>query len=192
MTELLGNFELREWQQGADPQQFRMAIHHDGTDAEIDSYVEMTEKVVAEAIGVFGELPRFDFGAYTFLVDYLPWAQGDAMEHRNSTPLVSSQRLEDSALALLETLAHEFIHTWNVERIRPASLEPFNFDDVTHSDSLWFAEGFTNYYDGLPTLQDKQANGDQYDTHKMVSPALYWPGPGPDSNNAAGLERSLR
>ncbi len=47
------------------------------------------------------------------------------------------------------TLSHEFIHAWNVERIRPASLEPFDFERANLSDNLWFAEGFTSYYGGL-------------------------------------------
>ncbi|MEE2777475.1 MAG: PDZ domain-containing protein [Acidobacteriota bacterium] len=145
----IGNFVLREWQQGTPPQAFRMAVHHRGTNAEIDDYIEMTRAVVAAGEAVFGELPSFDFGTYTFLVDYLPWADGDAMEHRNSTPLVSSLELAESAITLLETLSHEFFHVWNVERIRPEALEPFPFDETIHTDALWFAEGFTNYYDGL-------------------------------------------
>jgi predicted metalloprotease with PDZ domain len=44
---------------------------------------------------------------------------------------------------------HEFMHAWNVERIRPKSLEPFNFEEPSVSEELWFAEGFTSYYDPL-------------------------------------------
>ena len=43
-------------------------------------------------------------------------------------------------------MAHEFFHSWNVERIRPASLEPFNLEDANISGELWLAEGFTSYY----------------------------------------------
>jgi predicted metalloprotease with PDZ domain len=46
-------------------------------------------------------------------------------------------------------VSHEFCHAWNVERIRPASLEPFNFDDVNTSGELWMAEGFCDYYGSL-------------------------------------------
>jgi predicted metalloprotease with PDZ domain len=46
-------------------------------------------------------------------------------------------------------VSHEFFHSWNVERIRPRSLEPFNLDDVNMSGELWLAEGFTNYYGPL-------------------------------------------
>jgi len=47
------------------------------------------------------------------------------------------------------TVSHEFFHAWNVERIRPKSLEPFDFDNVDMSGALWFAEGFTSYYTNL-------------------------------------------
>jgi predicted metalloprotease with PDZ domain len=46
----------------------------------------------------------------------------------------------------LGTYSHEFFHSWNVERIRPKSLEPFNFEHANMSSELWFAEGFTQYY----------------------------------------------
>src|SRR5690606_937025 len=46
-------------------------------------------------------------------------------------------------------ISHEFFHIWNVERIRPASLEPFDFEEANMSGELWFAEGFTSYYTPL-------------------------------------------
>ncbi len=46
-------------------------------------------------------------------------------------------------------ISHEFFHAWNVERIRPQSLEPFNFEDANMSGELWLAEGFTSYYGPL-------------------------------------------
>jgi predicted metalloprotease with PDZ domain len=50
---------------------------------------------------------------------------------------------------LLGTVAHEFFHAWNVERIRPSALEPFDFEEANMSGELWFAEGFTSYYGPL-------------------------------------------
>ena len=47
------------------------------------------------------------------------------------------------------TASHEFFHCWNVERIRPQGLEPFNFEEANMTDSLWLAEGFTQYYGSL-------------------------------------------
>lgn len=50
---------------------------------------------------------------------------------------------------VLGTVAHEFFHAWNVERIRPRSLQPFDFERANMSGELWFAEGFTSYYDDV-------------------------------------------
>jgi predicted metalloprotease with PDZ domain len=98
---------------------------------------------------VYGATPRYDVGSYTFIADYLPWASGDGMEHRNSTVITSSRSLDTGAMALIGTVAHEYFHSWNVERIRPRSLEPFDFTRANMSGELWFAEGFTSYYGPL-------------------------------------------
>ena len=98
---------------------------------------------------VFGGLPRFDYGTYTFISCYRPNCAGDGMEHRNSTSLTSSASIAQASAQLLGTVSHEFFHAWNVERIRPAALEPFDFSDANMSGELWFAEGFTSYYGPL-------------------------------------------
>jgi predicted metalloprotease with PDZ domain len=103
--------------------------------------------VVLEARAVFGEQPDYDFGTYTFLDDVHPSNFGDGMEHRNSTVIVDgAEKIAGNEKDLLGTFSHEFFHSWNVERIRPKSLEPFNFEQANMSNELWFAEGFTQYY----------------------------------------------
>lgn len=144
----LSAFDLRSWDVRQDGKVYtiRLAVHHEGTEADVDTYLEKAKKVVTAQTAIFGELPDFDYGTYTFIADYLPWVSGDGMEHRNSTVLASTQSFVESDFGQLGTLSHEFIHGWNVERIRPASLEPFDFERANMSDSLWFAEGFTSYY----------------------------------------------
>jgi predicted metalloprotease with PDZ domain len=147
----LSDFSLREWQvsSAGTTQNIRLAVHHDGTEADVDKYLGMAKKIVAEHMKTFGELPDFDYGTYTFIADYLPYVAGDGMEHRNSTILASTQSFVDAEFGQLGTLSHEFVHAWNVERIRPKGLEPFDFERANMSDSLWFAEGFTSYYGEL-------------------------------------------
>jgi predicted metalloprotease with PDZ domain len=128
---------------------FRLAIHHDGDEAELDAFARDVEKIVREERGVYREYPAYDVGTYTFIADYLPWARGDGMEHRNSTIVTLPGSIRANRGSVLGTIAHEFFHSWNVERIRPRSLEPFNFDEVNMSGELWLAEGFTNYYGPL-------------------------------------------
>ena len=145
----LRTFTVRD---GAREPAFRVAVHHDGDDGELDSFARDVEKIVREERGVYGEFAPYDGGTYTFIADYLPWNNGDGMEHRNSTIITSSSSIRGNRAGLLSTVSHEFFHSWNVERIRPRSLEPFNFDEANMSGELWLAEGFTNYYGPL-TLQ---------------------------------------
>jgi predicted metalloprotease with PDZ domain len=130
---------------------FRIALHHEGGREELEEMLEATRRIAREQRAVFGELPAFDGVGYTFLADYLPWASGDGMEHRNSTVLTSTRSLADpdGFAQLLGTVSHELFHAWNVERLRPASLEPFDYEDANVSGDLWFAEGFTSYYGAL-------------------------------------------
>ncbi len=127
-------------------------ISEDGQEA-FDAYVEWVERTVRAQQEVFGELPAYDYGRYIFLCSYNPWIGGDGMEHRNSTVCSASVGLEGNQSRLIGTISHEFFHCWNVERIRPASLEPFDFDHVNMSAELWFAEGFTSYYDDLALVR---------------------------------------
>jgi predicted metalloprotease with PDZ domain len=143
----VSDFWVRTWQFGG--QSFRVALHHQGSIADAERYATATAAIVEAAEYVFGELPTFDHGEYTFLACYLPWVAGDGMEHRNSTVLTSTSSLESNMTGVLGTVAHEFFHAWNVERIRPRSLQPFDFERANMSGELWFAEGFTSYYDDV-------------------------------------------
>lgn len=148
----LSDFVLRTWTVPAaagGTATMRLAVHHAGTDAEVDAYTDMARQVVAEQIAIYGEPAPYDHGTYTFIADYLPWVSGDGMEHRNSTIIASTGSLAENSNALLGTLSHEFFHSWNIERIRPAMIEPFDFTRANPSDALWFGEGFTSYYDDL-------------------------------------------
>lgn len=142
---------VREWQvdDAGTPRTIRIALHHQGTEVEADEFAARAKKVVDAQIAVFGDVPDFDFGSYTFLADYLPWISGDGMEHRNSTIISTPRGLAEANYAQIGTLSHEFFHAWNVERLRPAELEPFDFTQADPTPSLWLAEGFTNYYGPL-------------------------------------------
>jgi len=148
----LSNYSLRTFTvKNPDGKTFtiRTAVHHDATEADVDEYAAGAHKIVLEQAAVFGEFPEFDGGTYTFLGDYLPWGGGDGMEHRNSTVVAAPVSIRGNVRTVLGTVSHEFFHAWNVERIRPKSLEPFNFEQANMSGELWLAEGFTQYYGSL-------------------------------------------
>jgi predicted metalloprotease with PDZ domain len=138
---------MRQFQIGG--RTFRFALHHTGTDSELDVFVADVEKIVRTEREVYGEFPPYEPGTYTFIVDYLPYADEDGMEHRNSTIITSASSLQSRHEPMLDTVAHEFFHNWNVERIRPQSIEPFDLERTNISAELWLAEGFTEYYGPL-------------------------------------------
>ena len=161
---LVGNIDFRRFTSSSNGKDYtiEVAMMHEGTDEELDDYVKWVQQIVEAQKEVYGELPDFDFGRYTFLTSYNPWIYGDGMEHRNSTVCSSKGSLARNARQLIGTISHEFFHAWNVERLRPKSLEPFNFDDANLSGELWFAEGFTSYYDDLILCRAGILNTDQY------------------------------
>lgn len=148
----ISDFGLRET--NIDGKNIRLTLHHDGTEAQLDEYFDQVVRIVKQQKQVFGELPNFDFGEYTFIACYLPQVSGDGMEHRNSTILTDTESLADGGMkGNIGTVSHEFFHAWNVERMRPYDLEPFSFSEANMSGSLWFAEGFTSYYTNLILLR---------------------------------------
>ncbi len=157
----ISDFNLREFK--VDSKNIRLILHHSGTEQEMDTYFEKVKKVVLAEKDVYGELPNFDYNTYTFLACYIPNASGDGMEHRNSTILTSTRSLAKGGMeGNIGTVSHEFFHAWNVERIRPKSLEPFNFEEANMSGELWFAEGFTSYYTNLILCRAKLISPKQY------------------------------
>jgi predicted metalloprotease with PDZ domain len=142
-----GPVSMRQFTVG--PRTFRFSLHHTGTAAELDGFVKDVEKIIRQEGAIYGEYPDYEPGSYTFLADYLPYASSDGMEHRNSTVITAAGSIAASRENLLDTVAHEFFHCWNVERIRPKGLEPFDFDRANLSGELWLAEGFTQYYGPL-------------------------------------------
>ena len=173
----LGAQQVRSWPEG--DQTIEFAPLYMGPAAEIDAYAKNIQKIVKEEKAIFGELPKFDYGRYTFLANYLSQATPDGMEHRNSTSVTSPRTLKDEdATKNLGTVAHEFLHAWNVERLRPKDLEPFDFQRVNMSDALWFAEGFTQYYGRLALRRAKLIEDEDFfeDISRWVNLRLNSPG----------------
>ena len=143
----LSDYSLHEWK--IEDATFRLALHSHASAEQAKAYADKCKAVVLEEEGVFGAFPKYDNGSYTFLLDFLPYVNGDGMEHRDSTVITATRDIHDSAAQLISTVSHEFFHSWNVKRIRPKSLEPFDYEQANMSSELWFAEGFTNYYGPL-------------------------------------------
>lgn len=148
---MMSDIRFRSWtvEDGGKMKEIEIAFMTPDSDSMINAYTEWTKLIVARQKEVYGELPDFDFDRYTFLCAYNEYVSGDGMEHRNSTICTAPVALDGFEKRLIGTVSHEFFHAWNVERLRPASLEPFTFDEANVSNELWFAEGFTSYFDDL-------------------------------------------
>jgi predicted metalloprotease with PDZ domain len=173
----ISNYNMRSFD--VKGQTINFMLHHNGTEAELDTYFEKVKKVVLQEEAVFGELPKFDYGTYSFLACYIPNASGDGMEHRNSTILTSTTSLANGGMDNnIGTVAHEFFHCWNVERIRPKALEPFNFEEANMSGELWFAEGFTSYFDDLSLCRAGLISPEAYINGLVGTFNYVWNSPG--------------
>ena len=108
-------------------------------------------KVVESATAVFGSNPNQD---YLFIVHNVTDGQG-GLEHLNSCVLSVSRWTYTGSnyLGFINLVAHEYFHLWNVKRIRPIELGPFNYDQECYTSLLWVMEGITSYYDELLLLR---------------------------------------
>jgi len=103
-------------------------------------------KVVEQATAIYGENPNKN---YTFIVHNFSRG-GGGLEHLNSTVLGASRdgySTERGYNGFLNLVAHEYHHLWNVKRLRPVALGPFDYENENYTTDLWIAEGFTAYYE---------------------------------------------
>ncbi len=125
---------------------YRTMVHHNGptTAAERARFVGDVRKIVTYENSVFGPPP---IRMYTFLF-HIGFPGGDGMEHLFSTQIADRNPWVDTAtvLAGIGTAAHEYFHVWNVKRVRPMLLGPFDYTSERYEPSLWVAEGWTQYY----------------------------------------------
>jgi predicted metalloprotease with PDZ domain len=128
---------------------FRVVIHNNGSEKNVDRFVGDLERIVKTEFEIIGPP---DYEQYTFLFHFNPYTpHGDGMEHLNSTQIVITGNLGDDATydECLWVSAHEFFHSWNVKRLRPVSLGPWDYTREDYTPSLWIAEGLTSYYASL-------------------------------------------
>jgi predicted metalloprotease with PDZ domain len=103
------------------------------------------EAIVRAQKAFWGSLPYKKYVFFNLLTE-----AGGGLEHKNSTVLMSSRwatRTRSGYLSWLNLVSHEFFHTWNVKRLRPVELGPFDYENEVYTPSLWVAEGITSYYD---------------------------------------------
>ena len=130
-----------------DDKTYHVVIHSRGEEAgRRPAFVRDVEKIVRAETNMWGT-PEFD--NYTFMIHFAADDRsGDGMEHLNSTQIIEPGILADngSYYGALRTAAHEFFHAWNVKRLRPVELGPWDWTKPAATRALWIGEGFTQYY----------------------------------------------
>ena len=126
------------------------------------SLIQDISRIIETEAALWGGLP---YDRYLFLM-HLATGYG-GLEHRDSCSLICPRqafRQIESYQTVLNLIAHEFFHLWNVKRLRPQALETFDYDRENYTPSLWFSEGVTSYYD----LLIPQRSG-LYESHTFLS-----------------------
>ena len=118
------------------------------------------ERIVREQATLWGGVPYDRYVFFNLITE-----AGGGLEHRNACVLMTSRwksRTRDGYRDWLELVSHELFHVWNVKRLRPAELGPFDYEGEVYTRSLWFAEGTTSYYDGLLVHRAGLSSRDEY------------------------------
>jgi predicted metalloprotease with PDZ domain len=118
------------------------------------------ERLVRQQLEFWGSLP---YDKYLFL--NMVVEAGGGLEHRNSTLLMTNRwttRTRRAYLSWLELCSHEYFHAWNVKRLRPVELGPFEYGREVYTRSLWVAEGITDYYAEVLVRRAGLSSRDEY------------------------------
>ena len=130
--------------------QYHVVVHSLGNEGgKRPALVRDIEQIVKAETAMWGA-PEFD--SYTFLIHFAADGHSsDGMEHLTSTQIIVPGGLADPGMYedALDAIAHEFFHVWNVKRLRPIELGPWDFTRPANTRGLWIAEGITNYYGHL-------------------------------------------
>ncbi len=156
----LGTFWKRAFRAGGVAHEFIVAGAAPGFDGE--RLLRDTQRICEAEITFWhgprqGSRRRAPFSRYVFMLNVVDDSYG-GLEHRASTALICSRRdlprqgdaaQSDGYVTLLGLISHEYFHTWNVKRMRPADFTRYDYTRENYTELLWFFEGFTSYYDDL-------------------------------------------
>ncbi|MEN3335306.1 MAG: hypothetical protein V7641_4671 [Blastocatellia bacterium] len=123
-----------------------------------EKFSRMLGQVAIAEGAVFGEIPYEKYVHFYFFARPESNA-GGALEHLNAFVAFAYGNEPDN---LISTAAHEFFHLWNVKRLRPAEMWPYDYSRENETPLLWVSEGFTNYYEHLALLRAGLRNREQF------------------------------
>jgi predicted metalloprotease with PDZ domain len=171
---IIGNPVIREFQVAG--KRHYLVLEGDPSLFDVDRAVGDVQKIVEAGGKVMG---RYDYPHYYFL--NVITEAGGGLEHKNSFLGMAGRyttRTHRAYLGWLGLVAHEYFHNWNIKRLRPIELGPFDYENEVHSEALWIGEGFTDYYGSILVRRAGLATREEFfdDLSNMIEQVQTTPG----------------
>ncbi|HXG65187.1 MAG TPA: PDZ domain-containing protein [Blastocatellia bacterium] len=141
----MGNFDMMKFEVDGKPHYFVSTPAGAFSKEKSAKFVEILTQIAKTQKAIFGDLPYQKYVYYYFFAPAESNA-GGGLEHNNSFVAFSGSGATADPDGMAGLAAHEFFHAWNVKRIRPAQMWPYDYSRENESPLLWVSEGFTNYY----------------------------------------------
>ena len=128
---------------------------------DLNKVMEDFKKISDTQIEMMGSHPSSQYVHFIYNVSQ----GGGGLEHANSqTSMMPRWNYSNpnKYRSFLGLIAHEYFHLWNIKRIRPKELGPFDYDKEVYSEMLWIAEGITSYYDDITLLRMGAYSKEEY------------------------------
>ena len=181
---LMGKFDVTQFEVEGKPHYFAAAPAGIFNTEKSKKFTEMLSNTIKAESAIFGGLPYEKYIAFYFFMPAQSNASG-ALEHLNSYVAFAPGGARSTPEGIIGTGAHEFFHLWNVKRIRPAEMWPYDYSRENETPLLWVSEGFTNYYGVVSTYRggvttkenflarvaDAAAGIENTEARKYISPA---------------------
>jgi predicted metalloprotease with PDZ domain len=156
-------------------------------------FIADVTKMAQEAQNVVGTHPC---DHYLFIIHNIQRGTG-GLEHLYSTTCSVSRTAYETPggyQGVINLLAHEYFHLWNVKRIRPIALGPFDYEQENYTHNLWFSEGITSYYAEVINLRTKMVSSEAYliDLGKDISSVENTPGASVESAASASWDAWIK
>src|ERR1044072_2572157 len=144
----MGNFDVTRFEVAGKPHYFVANPAGRFSKEKAEKFTEMLTKMALTQRDIFGELPC-DKDVYFYFFARPESNAGGALEHLKSFVAFAPPAEFATPEALIGTASHEFFHLWNVKRIRPIAMWPYDYSRENETPLLWVSEGFTNYYGSI-------------------------------------------
>ncbi|MBP6002511.1 MAG: M61 family metallopeptidase [Pyrinomonadaceae bacterium] len=181
---MMGKFDVTQFEVEGKPHYFVAAPAGAFNAEKSKKFTEIWASTIKAQSAIFGGLPYEKYVAFYFFMPAQSNASG-ALEHLNSYVAFAPAGERATPEGIIGTGSHEFFHLWNVKRIRPAEMWPYDYSRENETPLLWVSEGFTNYYGivatyrgGVTSKEDFLANVagaaagiESNEARKYISPA---------------------